>query len=241
MKPPKQGHQQIRSILLVEDDPMIASGLRYALESEGYQVTHSETIALAKDYLVRDRFDLAILDMQLPDGAGIEIHDVLQVQDAKTAVIFLTVIDDEDMIVQRLDSGAADYITKPFRFRELLARIKKALAAKPREHTSSSQASALKDIEKISINELTIDIASGRVYLRGNQIDLTKLEYRLLLTLLSRRGRLLTREHLLDVVWEGSASFIEDNTLSASIARVRKKVDGEIDIETVRGLGYRVN
>ena len=220
-------------ILFVEDDGMIASGLVYALEQEGYDVCHCDNITCAIKCITKNtkekQFDLAILDMHLPDGTGTQVHETLKEVGAKTAVIYLTVVDDEGNIVKAFESGAADYITKPFRLRELLARINRTLV------------SVNADIEKIVRGDLTIDPATNKVYVRGKFVSLTVLEHRLLLVLINSKGRPLTRAQIIDSIWDDSGGFVEDNTLTVYIRRLRKKVDGAIDIETVRGVGYRVN
>jgi len=162
-------------ILLVEDDTMIASGLIYALEQEGYIVTHCQNVAETLRLISTTQFDLAILDMQLPDGTGSQIHESLKGKN--TAVIFLTVVDDEGNIVRAFESGAADYVTKPFRLRELLARVQRVL------NTSAGGSTT-----NLILGGVTIDTAAGKAYLDGNLLDLTALEYRLLLTFANRKG-----------------------------------------------------
>ena len=222
-----------KNILLVEDDAMIAQGLVYALEQEGYEVTHCDNVACSLKSIKDKSFDLAILDMQLPDGTGIEVHDALKKAGADTAVIYLTVVDDEGNIVKALEDGAADYVTKPFRLRELLARINRTLTL--------MDSSEDKNREIIQHNKLTINVAAAKVYIDDEPIDLTVLEYRLLLMLITNKGRLLTRPQILDSIWDCPGGFVEDNTLTVYIKRLRKKVGDELNIETVRGMGYRVN
>jgi len=216
------------TILLVEDDQMIASGLVYALEQEGYLVTHCQGVAETLCAQESKQFDLAILDMQLPDGTGIEVQEALKQRD--TAVIFLTVIDDEGNIVRAFESGAEDYVTKPFRLRELLARVKRVLSTQSGGDTS-----------KLMLGDVTIDTAAGKAYLGNTLLDLTALEYRLLLTFATNKGRLLTRTQILEKIWDSSGSFVEDNTLTVYIKRLREKLGDAVNIETVRGLGYRVD
>jgi len=216
------------TILLVEDDAMIASGLIYALEQEHYTVTHCQSVADASCVLGNGHFDLAILDMQLPDGTGTQVHELLQ--STNTAVIFLTVVDDEGNIVRAFESGAADYVTKPFRLRELLARVDRVLQA-PSGGNSS----------RLILGGLAIDTTAGKAYLGDVLLDLTALEYRLLLTFAANRGQLLTRAQILENIWDSSGSFVEDNTLTVYIKRLREKLGDAVQIETVRGLGYRVD
>jgi len=215
-------------ILLVEDDVMIASGLKYALETEGYETYHAMDIKGAKEAIEGNRFDLAILDMQLPDGTGFDIHQLLKKKGA--SIIFLTVVDDESKIVKAFDDGADDYVVKPFRVRELLARIKRTLDS----HQD--------DVNKrIYINDVEIDPESGKVYAGGSLVELTALEYRLLLIFASNKGILLTRSQILDKIWDIDGNFVEDNTLTVYIKRLREKLGDAINIETVRGMGYRVD
>ncbi|MEE1248772.1 MAG: response regulator transcription factor [Lachnospiraceae bacterium] len=217
------------NILLVEDDAMIASGLMYALEKEGYRALHCKDLKAAKEALLVEKFDLAILDMQLPDGIGFEINDKLKTMD--TAIIYLTIVDDEGEIVKAFEMGAADYITKPFRLRELMARIKRTLSE--REGGSHSQ--------WVSVGDVRIDTNAGKVFVEEKQIELTALEYRLLLIFAANKSILLTRKQILEQIWDCSGNFVEDNTLTVYVKRLREKLGNAIQIETVRGIGYRVD
>jgi DNA-binding response OmpR family regulator len=216
-------------ILLVEDDAMIASGLIYALEQEGYAVTRAWGVREASGALAGGRFELAILDMQLPDGTGSDVREALRGTDA--AVIFLTVVDDEGSVVRAFEDGADDYVTKPFRLRELLARVKRALNARGGERHS--------DI--ISLGGASIDAPAGKAYLNGVPLDLTALEYRLLWTFAQNKGLLLTRAQILESIWDSVGNFVEDNTLTVYIKRLREKLGDAVNIETVRGIGYRAD
>lgn len=214
-------------ILVVEDDNSIAAGLIYALENEGYTAARCSNIAEAVRQIDMLHFDLALLDMQLPDGPGKELSRKLYL--SHTPIIYLTVVDDEDEIVNALENGAADYITKPFRIRELLARIKKTLHGE-------------KETDKaINIGAAVIDTDSGKVYIGNRLISLTALEYRLLLIFAENQSVLLTREQILERIWDISGNFVEDNTLTVYIKRLRKKLGDAVNITTVRGLGYRVD
>lgn len=214
-------------ILFVEDDDAIASGLAYAMEQEGYIVVHCGDVAAAFQKIRESGFDLALLDLQLPDGGGKEIGGAMNTR--HVPVIYLTVIDDEDEIVASLEDGAADYITKPFRLRELLARIKKALQEE-------------KDPPQIlRIGEALIDKDAGKVYVGGATAALTALEYRLLLIFAENQDILLTREQLLERIWDIGGDFVEDNTLTVYVRRLRQKLGDAVHITTVRGIGYRVD
>jgi len=211
-------------ILLVEDDAMIASGLVYALEQEGYEVTHAASVAKASE-AISERYDLAILDMQLPDGTGFDVQKALQ---PGTAVVFLTVVDDEPNIVRAFEAGADDYVTKPFRLRELLARVKRSIGSGDEQHM-------------LMLGDVTIDTAAGKAYIGERLLDVTALEYRLLLTFAANRGRVLTRAQILDGIWDSAGGFVEDNTLTVYVKRLRDKLGDACTIETVRGLGYRAD
>lgn len=217
----------MKRILFVEDDVMIASGLVYALEQEGYSVVHCKGMNEAVNTLVNDKFDLALLDMQLPDGTGFEIREKLEGTD--TAIIFLTVVDDEGNMVRAFENGADDYVTKPFRLRELLARIKRTLNA----HENTEQATFL------TIDQVSIDTSAGKVYAGETLVELTALEYRLLLTFAANKGAVLTRTQILEGIWDMAGSFVEDNTLTVYIKRLREKLGDAVNIETIRGIGYR--
>ena len=214
-------------ILMVEDDSSIAAGLSYALEKEGYLVTLCRKISQAFEEIKTVHFDLALLDMQHPDGLGKEIGQKLLAE--QTQVIYLTVVDDEDEIVRTLEDGAADYITKPFRMRELMVRIKRTLNIKTEEQ------------QVMRIGEAVIDANAGKVFVKDQQISLTALEYRLLLIFAENQSILLTREQLLERIWDISGDFVEDNTLTVYVKRLRKKLGDAVQISTVRGIGYRVD
>jgi DNA-binding response OmpR family regulator len=212
-------------ILLVEDDAIIASGLKYALEQEGYDTTLASNVGEAAGAVLDSAFGLAILDMQLPDGTGFDVRTKLP---PETALIFLTVVDDEGNIVRAFEGGADDYVTKPFRLRELLARVKAVIK---RRSGNLTQLETLGDV--------TIDMSAGQAYIEDTLLDLTALEYRLLLTFASNKGQILSRSQILEQLWDGAGNFIEDNTLTVYIKRLRKKLGGHATIETVRGMGYR--
>ena len=217
-------------ILLVEDDTMIASGILYALETEGYETNHATGIKEVRSLIEHYNFDLAIIDMQLPDGTGFDVSEIFK--NNATSVIFLTVVDDENTIVRAFDEGAEDYIVKPFRIRELLARVRRILSAD------------IKNGEKdniIYIGHTAIHTDEAKVYVNDKSIELTALEYRLLLIFASNKGILLTRQQILDKIWDADGNFVEDNTLTVYVKRLREKLGEAIHIETVRGMGYRVD
>ena len=202
-------------VLLIEDDTMIASGICYALEMEGYETCSVTKIADVKKIVLKEKFDLAIVDMQLPDGTGIDVSEMLKNTD--TSIIFLTVVDDENTIVKAFDDGAQDYIVKPFRIRELLARVRRIMLAKNNQTENDTV---------ICVGQVMIHTDEAKVYVHDSVIELTALEYRLLL--------------IFDKIWDIDGNFVEDNTLTVYVKRLREKLGEAIKIETVRGMGYRV-
>lgn len=222
------------TILIVEDDNTIAEGLEYSLQQEKYNTILCNDIASAKKEITTDNIDLCLLDLTLPDGSGYEICRFVKAK-YNIPVIFLTACDDEVNVVMGLDMGGDDYITKPFRIRELLSRIKNAL----RRYDTTSTNSGIVEIDNIKIN-----INEAKVYKNNIEVVLTALEYRLLLTLVNNRGNILSRNQLLEGIWDISGEFVNDNTLTVYIKRLREKLEINPSepkiINTVRGLGYRI-
>ncbi|MGY3778047.1 response regulator transcription factor [Isobaculum melis] len=220
-------------ILLVEDDQAIIAGLEYSLTQEGYELVICPNKQKALQALTETTFDLLLLDVTLPDGTGYEIcQEIKKKQD--TPVIFLTACDDEVNVVMGLDMGADDYITKPFRIRELLSRIKSVL----RRYMKEEQQDGVH-----VIGDLEIQTKQARVLKAGLEIPLTALEYRLLLVFSNHLNQILTRDQLLEGIWDVGGNFVNDNTLTVYIKRLREKLDtpGEAPyIQTVRGIGYRM-
>ena len=224
----------MKKILLVEDDKSILLGFSYSLETEGYKVESCSTVQKARELLLTEAYDLLLLDLTLPDGSG---YDVCRIARAETAtpVIFLTACDDEVNVVMGLDMGADDYITKPFRLRELLSRIKTVI----RRNERSAETGAV-----IQLGNLAINTSSGKITRGDTDVQLTALEYRLLLTLVNHEGQILTRSQLLEGIWDVGGDFVNDNTLTVYIKRLREKIEDDPAhpeiILTVRGLGYRI-
>ncbi len=219
-------------ILLVEDDKSIIMGLKYSLESEGFSVMVAENQAQALAALKRETYELLLLDVMLPDGSGYEVCRQAKAQ-ADVPVIFLTACDEEVNVVMGLDMGADDYVTKPFRVRELLSRIRSVLRRS--ERTS--------DPVVWQFGPLAIHPKRAYVTVNGQEVALTALEYRLLLTLAANAGRVLSRAQLLEGIWDVAGNFVNDNTLTVYIKRLREKLAAAGDeerITTVRGLGYRL-
>ena len=221
-----------QKLLVVEDDRSIAVGLEYSLGQEGFGVTLCAGVADALEALKTERFDLAVLDLSLPDGSGYDVCRAIKRQ-GDMPVIFLTARDDEVSVVMGLDMGADDYITKPFRIRELTSRIRSVL------RRAGQGGSTLMEFGPVQINA-----ALGKVYKNGQDVFLSALEYRLLMTLANHAGQVLSRNQLLESIWDVSGDFVNDNTLTVYIKRLREKIEDDpqnpVIIETARGLGYRV-
>ena len=220
-------------LLLVEDDRTIVMGLVYSLTQEDMDVTPCYDAASALCAVREGSFDLVLLDLSLPDGNGYDICRAVREQ-GDTPVIFLTACDDEANVVMGLDMGADDYITKPFRLRELISRIRTVL-----RRAGNGDAEG-----DITLGDVVIHTRQAKVYRAGRDIPLTALEYRLLLSLVQSRGRVLSRSLLLEGIWDAAGNFVNDNTLSVYIKRLREKLGDDPDhpayIRTVRGLGYSI-
>ena len=218
-------------IFLVEDDRAIAKNLMLLLRAEGFTVVHAATRENALGLLAGNQFDLALVDIALPDGNGFTVcTEIKETQDIP--VLFLTASGDEASVVTGLNIGADDYITKPFRPRELIARIGSALRKSGRGKSS------------FEILGLHVDTASGIVRKNGSEVYLSALEYRLLLVFISNPKSILTRSRLLDELWDAAGEFVNDNTLTVYIKRLREKIEDDPAnpriILTVRGTGYRL-
>lgn len=217
-------------VLFVEDDPSIVMGLEYSLTQEGYDICVCRQVSEALEALDRETFDLCLLDVTLPDGTGYEICRKAKKRE-ETAVIFLTACDDEGNVVMGLDMGADDYITKPFRIRELLSRMKSVL----RRYKKTENG-----VQNLQFGPITISPLQAKVYKNGEELMLTAMEYRLLLTLAQAEGKVLTRNQLLESLWDVGGDYVNDNTLTVYIKRLREKLGEEELIHTVRGMGYRL-
>ncbi len=219
---------------MVEDDRTIALGLEYSLQQEGYELTLCTDLASGKIALSGQKFDLCIFDLTLPDGSGYELCKLAR-QRLDIPIIILTACDEEVNVVMGLEMGADDYITKPFRVRELIARIKTVFRRYQKEST-------LKNI--IEIGPIRINTLDAKIYKNGQEVALTALEYRLLLTFVNNEGQVLTRSQLLEGIWDVDGDFVNDNTLTVYIKRLRDKLEEDpanpVIIRTVRGLGYKV-
>lgn len=220
----------MRKILLVEDNDTIIMGLKYSLEQENFEVDTAKNIVTTKSKIKKQEYDLYLLDIALPDGEGYEICKTIKEKE-NSPVIFLTAKDEETDIVQGLDMGADDYVVKPFRTRELISRINSVLRRYQKNTSSENQ---------IKCQNILIDNNTAKVYKNGKEVILTSLEYKILLMLFNNKNILVTREQILDKIWDVAGNFVNDNTLTVYIKRIREKIDdkdGKI-IQTVRGIGY---
>lgn len=222
------------NIFLLEDDEAIGIALTYSLQSEGYEVMLAKSIREAKSVIDNHTFSLYLLDLTLPDGSGYDICKAVKAH-GDYPVIFLTAYDDEANVVMGFDLGADDYIAKPFRLKELLARIKSVLRRYSKETADGI----------INIQNIRVNTNEARVFKNDEEVILTAMEYRLLLTMLNNRGIVLTRNRLLEDIWDVEGDFVNDNTLTVYIKRLRNKIEENPAepkiIKTVRGMGYIID
>lgn len=218
------------NVFLLEDDEAIGIGLKYSLENEGYTVTIATSVKSAFEIINKEKFALYILDLTLPDGSGYDVCKKIK-SIGDFPVIFLTAYDDEVNVVMGLELGADDYISKPFRVKELIARIKSVLRRYNRESKGI-----------INIGNVLINTNKATVFKNGQEIILTAMEYKLFLILLNNRGNILSRNKLLEYIWDVEGDFVNDNTLTVYIKRLRDKIEDDpsapMIIKTIRGLGY---
>lgn len=222
------------NILLVEDDVTLAMGIEYSLKNEGFNVKTVGKIKDAKEKISNSHIDIILLDVNLPDGNGYELCKEIRV-DSEVPIIFLTACDEEVNIVMGLDLGADDYIAKPVRVRELVARIN---AVARRKGVLSKD----KEDNKIIVKDIKVLPLKYEVYKGEEKLQLTSVEYKLLLLLIENSGNVLTRKTLLEKLWDIEGDFIEESTLTVYIKRLREKLkEDKINpyIETVRGIGYK--
>ena len=222
------------TVLVVEDDNIIREGLQISLRQDGYDVLTAATQNAALDTISGNQtIDAFLLDVMLPDGDGYTIcREIRKKSDAP--ILFLTACDDEVHTVLALEQGADDYIAKPFRIRELLARMKAILRRVGKDVVQQS---------RIAIGDNELDLQAGKMYRNQKNIELTAMEYRLLLIFVNHRGQTLSRKQLLTDIWDEAGDFVNDNTLTVYIKRLREKLgdfEGQPLIQTVRGIGYRM-
>lgn len=223
-------------ILLLEDDVSLIDGLIYSLKKNGFEVETARTVNEAAGFIDRiDRYDLLILDVTLPDGTGFDVCEKVRKENQQIPILFLTASDEEVNIIRGLDSGGDDYITKPFKLGELCSRIRALLR----------RAGVFKDEKAgvIECGDISIDLFGSRAALKGKALDLTGAEYRLLCLLVRNANRVVTREIILNELWDDAGNFVDDNTLSVYVRRLREKVETDPShpehLITMRGFGYQ--
>ena len=212
-------------ILLVEDNEMVAKGLVYSLKQKEFEVTHKINIKDTITFLEDNKIDLIILDISLPDGNGFLLYEK-EIKPKKIPTIFLTAKDDENDVVKGLELGAEDYITKPFSTKELIARINRIL------RKEKNNIIKIKDIE--------FDLDKMVVYKEGKEVQLTSLELKILSLLVLNINKVVSRNYIIDKIWEWTGNDVNDNTITVYLKRIREKLDTDI-IVTVKGIGYRID
>lgn len=233
-------------ILLVEDDISLIDGLAYSLRKNGFELDVAMSLKEAYDLLkgkggnfagenTPGAYDLLLLDISLPDGTGFDLCENIRKKGSEVPVIFLTALDEEVNIIRGLDGGGDDYITKPFKLGELCSRINALLRRSGRKSSGEG--------ERLKSGPVEIDLSSCRVSLEGKNLELTGAEYRLLCFLLKNQNQILTRTVILNAMWDDNGSFVDDNTLSVYIRRLREKIEKDPSnpryLQTVRGFGYQ--
>lgn len=225
-------------ILLLEDDISLIDGLNYALKKNGFDLEIARTVREAGECIAQKSYDVLLLDVTLPDGSGFSLCEQVRKQGNQVPIIFLTAADEEVHVIRGLDSGGDDYITKPFKLGELCSRLRALLRRAGADRLSQPSQAAV-----LASGDISIDLLASRVLLKGSPLELTHAEYRLLCLLVRNAGRVVTRRVILEELWDGSGDFVDDNTLSVYIRRLREKVEKDPSrpehLTTVRGFGYR--
>lgn len=223
-------------ILLVEDDATLAMGMEYTLKNEGFDVTVASTLKEARESIENYNIDLVLLDLMLPDGSGYELCRELR-KKSNTPIIFLTASDEEANVVMGLDMGGDDYISKPVRIGELISRIKAVLRRYEKDSSYRNN--------KLHSGDITIELLSNRVMKNNVEIILTSLEYKLLISLIQNPKVVLSRSQILEKIWDVGGEFVDDNTLSVYVRRLREKIEDDPAkpeyIITMRAVGYKWN
>lgn len=215
-------------ILLVEDNEMIVKGLVYSLSKEGFETNIAYNAQEAESKIESNVYDIIILDVMLPDGNGFELCKHIK-ENKDIPIIFLTAKDDEKDVVNGFNLGADDYVIKPFRTMELISRIYNVL----RRYN--------KDKNVIEIGQVRIDLEANRVYVDNKEVEFTALEYKILVLLYTNAGKTVTMEKILDKIWDVAGNFVNDNTLTVYVKRIRDKLGKSDVIKTIKGIGYRVD
>ena len=219
----------MKNILLIEDNESILKGLVYSLEQERFKVTTAMTIKDSKNLLESNNiYNLIILDISLPDGSGFDLCKYIK-SNYNIPIIFLTAKDEEQDVVQGFDLGADDYMIKPFRTRELISRANNILRRYNNIQTNI-----------ITSSNIKIDLDAQRVYKNDDEIVLTALEYKILALLFTNINQTVSREKILDKIWDIAGNYVNDNTLTVYIKRIRAKLSPNDIIKTIKGIGYRI-
>ncbi|EGT3953996.1 response regulator transcription factor [Clostridioides difficile] len=222
------------SILLVEDDLSLIYGLEFSIQKSGFSIDIARTVKEAMQMYEEKNYDLLLLDVSLPDGNGFQICEKVR-EVSNIPIIFLTASDEEVNVVMGLDMGGDDYITKPFKLNELISRIKALL----RRYNVAS------NVNELSSNNITIKLLENRVFKGEFEVELTTAEYKLLCLFMKNKNIVLTRKNILDKLWDGNGSFIDDNTLSVYVRRLRNKIEDNPEnpkfLLTIRRMGYKWN
>lgn len=226
----------MEKILLLEDDLNLIEGLKYSLGKNGYSVECYRTVNDVFEHMhYINEYQLLLLDVTLPDGTGFEVCKKVRQQNSQIPIIFLTASDQEMDVIRGLDSGGDDYITKPFKLGELFSRIRAILRRSGIPNESKKN--------NLECGDILIDFYRSRVFLNGNLLDLTYIEYKLLGLLVRNANCVVTRDMILNELWDASGNYVDDNTLSVYIRRIRQKVENDPShpkhLITVRGFGYQ--
>ena len=213
-------------VLLVEDNEILAKGLIYSLEQKNYNVVHTTKVKETEEQLSNEKIDFAILDIELPDGNGFDLYRKnIKLKDIPT--IFLTAREDEDDIVKGLELGAEDYITKPFGVKELLTRMDKIILRNKKNTI-------------IKVQDISFDLDKMVVYKEAEKIELTSLELKILNLLFVNLNKVVTRNDIIDKIWEWTGNDVNDNTVTVYLKRIREKIKTDIII-TIKRIGYRID
>lgn len=225
----------MQRIFLVEDDFSLISGLSFAIRKQGYELDTARTMVEADAAWTDGKYDLVILDVSLPDGSGFDICRKIRLT-SKVPILFLTAADEETDVIQGLDIGGDDYVTKPFKLAVFLSRINALLRRS--SHFASTDS-------ELRSNDIRIELLEGAAYRKEEKLDLTAGEYKLLRLFLENPDRMLSSEQILARLWDSNENFVEGNTLTVYIRRLRKKIENDPGnprrIVTVRGMGYKWN
>ena len=213
-------------ILLVEDNEMVTVGLKYSLEQSNFKVFTKKNIIETRTFLNKEQIDIIILDISLPDGSGLDLYEK-EIRKKEIPTIFLTAKDDEETIVKGLELGADDYITKPFSTKELIARINKIFNKGKKNRI-------------IKVKDIEFDLDKMVVYKDKNEVKLTSLELKILNLLFNNLNKVVSRNYIIEKIWEWTGNDVNDNTVTVYLKRIREKLDTDIII-TIKGIGYRID